>query len=35
MNKQKQPGLFVAFIAIYLAHWIIQTFEKWLGLGLQ
>lgn len=35
MTKKRGPGLLMAGIMIYAAHWIMQSFERWLGLGLQ
>lgn len=35
MTKKRGPGLLMAAAAIYAAHWIMQMFERWLGLGLQ
>lgn len=35
MNKKRGPGLFAALVVILTAHWLIQMFERWLGLPLQ
>lgn len=35
MKQKGGPGLFFALVAIISAHAIMQTFERWLGLGLQ